>query len=232
MNNRVLVVEDDSNVASALVRGLRKAGFDVALETDGARGLRAAASGDHDAIVLDLMLPERDGFEILEAIGARGVPVLVLSARDALDDRLRAFTLGAVDFVAKPFWMEELVARLRARLYLGDTREKRIVAWADVCVDLDARTVSVDGVAVHLTRAELDVLVFLAERPGRAVPREELLARLLDDQADARTVDSHVARVRKKLGTASSAIGTVWGIGYRFDPDVEPRTDRRDREPR
>lgn len=231
MNNRVLVVEDDTNVASALVRGLRKAGFDVALETDGARGLRAAASGDHDAIVLDLMLPERDGFEILEAIGARGVPVLVLSARDALDDRLRAFTLGAVDFVAKPFWMEELVARLRARLYLGDTREKRIVAWADVCVDLDARTVSVDGVAVHLTRAELDVLVFLAERPGRAVPREELLARLLDDQADARTVDSHVARVRKKLGTASSAIGTVWGIGYRFDPDVE-RTDRRNREPR
>ena len=232
MNNRVLVVEDDTNVASALVRGLRKAGFDVALETDGARGLRAAASVDHDAIVLDLMLPERDGFEILAAIGARGVPALVLSARDALDDRLRVFSLGAVDFVAKPFWMEELVARLRARLHLGDAREKRLVAWADVCVDLDARTVSVDGVAVHLTRAELDVLVFLAERPGRAVPREELLARLLDEEADARTVDSHVARVRKKLGAASSAIGTVWGIGYRFDPSVEPRTDRRDREPR
>lgn len=220
--NRVLVVEDDPTVASALVRGLRKAGFEVELETDGACGLRAARRGDHDAIVLDLMLPERDGFELLEALGARSVPVLVLSARDALDDRLRVFSLGAVDFVAKPFWMEELVARLRARLSLGDGRPKRVIEWSNVVVDLDARSVSVAGEAVHLTRAELDVLAFLLERPGRAVPREELVMRLLDEGADTRTVDSHVARVRKKLGEAAAAIGTVWGIGYRFDPEDPP----------
>ncbi|MCA9612685.1 MAG: response regulator transcription factor [Sandaracinus sp.] len=217
--NRVLVVEDDATVASALVRGLRKAGFEVELETDGARGLKTASRGDHDAIVLDLMLPERDGFEVLEAIGARGVPIVVLSARDGLDDRLRAFGLGAVDFVAKPFWMEELVARLRTRLHVPEARPKRTVSWANVAIDLDGRTVHVGDAPVHLTRAELDVLVFLVERPGRAVPRDELLARLLDESADARTVDSHVARVRKKLGTAAAAIATVWGIGYRFDPD-------------
>jgi two-component system OmpR family response regulator len=218
---RVLVVEDDASTAAGIVRGLRAAGLDVELSTNGGDGGRRVLSERYDIVVLDLMLPEQSGFEVLERVRHRArVPVIVLTARTDLPDRLRAFELGAVDFMTKPFWVEELVARIRSRLRLTDDRPKRVVRWEGVALDLDARTAFVDGRSASLTPTEFAVLAFLVERRGRAVSRsvlaEQALASL--EEPDARTVDSHVARLRKKLGAGAAAIATVWGIGYRFEP--------------
>jgi DNA-binding response OmpR family regulator len=217
---RVLVVEDDASTAAGIVRGLRGAGLDVDLSTHGDDGAKRVLSDRYDIVVLDLMLPEVNGFEVLERLRHRApIPVIVLTARAELPDRLRAFELGAADFVTKPFWIEELVARIRSRLRLADEGPKRVVRWQGVALDLDARTAVVEGRPVTLTPTEFAVLAFLVERRGRAVSRavlaEQALASL--EEPDARTVDSHVARLRKKLGPGAPAIATVWGIGYRFE---------------
>jgi DNA-binding response OmpR family regulator len=219
----VLVVEDDASTAAGVVRGLRGAGLDVELSTNGGDAAKRILGERYDIVVLDLMLPEQSGFAVLERVRHRAaVPVIVLTARTDLPDRLRAFELGAVDFVTKPFWIEELVARIRSRFRLTDERPKRVVRWEGVALDLDARTATVEGRPASLTPTEFAVLAFLVERRGRAVARsvlaEEALASL--EELDARTVDSHVARLRKKLGAGASAIATVWGIGYRFEPEA------------
>jgi DNA-binding response OmpR family regulator len=223
---RLLVIEDDAGVAGGLVRGLRAAGFDVELANDGLAGAKKALEEPFAAIVLDLMLPEQSGFAVLEQLqGRSSVPVLVLTAKSDLTDRLQCFGLGAADFVTKPFWMEELVARLRARLRLHSEGPKRVVQWANVEMDLDSRMVRIDGEDAGLTRNEFDVLAHLVERQGRAISRAQLVENALSpfEQRDARTVDSHIARIRKKLGTqAGASIVTVWGIGYRFELDGEP----------
>lgn len=221
---RVLVVEDDPSMAAGVVRGLKGAGLDVELSTDGVDASRKLVAGRYDIVVLDLMLPGQSGFEVLEDIRHRApVPVIVLTARTDLPDRLRAFDLGAADFMAKPFWIEELVARIKSRLRLADAMPKRVVRWQGVSLDLDARTATVDGKVAPLTPTELAVLAFLVERRGRAVSRNVLAEQALAsfEEPDARTVDSHVARLRRKLGPGAAAIATVWGIGYRFEPGDE-----------
>jgi DNA-binding response OmpR family regulator len=218
---RVLVVEDESAVAGALVRGMRSAGFAVELATRADEALRLALADPPDAIVLDLSLPDQSGFEVLEQIQGRcAAPVVVLTARVELKDRLRCFALGAADYVAKPFYFEELVARIRSRLRAREAATPQIVSWADAVVNLEGRTVLVGRAHVTLTRSEFDILAFLLERPRLVVSRAALARRtaLSFGEPDVRTVDVHMARVRKKLGTAASAIVTVWGIGYRFDP--------------
>jgi len=210
-------------MASGIVRGLRAAGFDVELATRGDEGARLALTTAPDAIVLDLLLPEQSGFAVLEALQGRcAAPVLVLTARTELADRLRSFALGAADFVGKPFFVEELVARIRSRLRLPEETPRRTVKWADAELDFDRRTVRAGATEASLTRFEFDVLAYLVERPGRAVSRSQLAERTSPSasERDVRTVDTHVARIRKKLGPAgAAAIVTVWGIGYRFDPD-------------
>jgi two-component system OmpR family response regulator len=222
---RVLVVEDDPGVAGGIVRGLCDAGFEVELATNGNDGAKKALEGGFGAIVLDLMLPEQSGFNVLEQLrGRSSVPILVLTACSDLADRLRCFGLGAADFISKPFWMEELVARLRTRLRLSSEAPKRVVRWANVALDLDSRQATIDDVDAGLTRNEFDVLAHLVEREGRAISRAQLaeLALTPFEQRDARTVDSHIARIRKKLGAEGGAhIATVWGIGYRFERERE-----------
>jgi DNA-binding response OmpR family regulator len=219
---RLLVVEDDAGVAASLVRGLREGGFDVELTGDGARAREALAKGGFDLVVLDLMLPGVSGLDLLESLADRPhPPIIVLTARVDLDDRLRCFALGAVDYVPKPFFLEEILARVRARLRIADEAPSRVVTWADIAVDLDRRLVHVRGEPAALTRHEHDILAYLVQRPGRAVTREQLAERALSgmDAPEPRTVDTHVARVRKKLGPeGAAAIATVWGIGYRFAP--------------
>jgi DNA-binding response OmpR family regulator len=218
---RVLVVEDDAATAAGIVRGLKSLRFDVDLSTDGADGARRILSDHYDIIVLDLMLPEQSGFSVLERVRHRTqAPIIVLTARTDLPDRLRAFELGAADFVAKPFWIEELAARIRSRLRLDESRPNKVITWSVVAVDIDARSVEVEGKVVSLTPTEFSILAFLLQRVGRPVSRRVLAEQALAsvDEPDARTVDSHVARLRKKLGAGAVAIATVWGIGYRFDP--------------
>jgi len=223
---RILVVEDDAPIAAGLVRGLKQSGFEVMLATDGWLALEASERERPDLVVLDLNLPGKDGFELLdEWKGRLRVPVIVLTARQELEARLRSFGLGAVDYLAKPFWMEELVARIRARLLLLEERPRRVLRWDDVSLDLDARGVSREGTGpVSLTRHEFDVLAYLVERPGRALTRAQIAQHALppNEERDDRTVDSHVARIRKKLGPAGARIRTSWGIGYQFDSPEEP----------
>ncbi|MEZ4451495.1 MAG: response regulator transcription factor [Nannocystaceae bacterium] len=216
------MIEDDPPIAAGLFRGLSAAGFAVELIHDGARGAEAALARAYDLIVLDLMLPERDGLEVLQRWRGRvSAPVIVLSARTALDDRLQAFAGGAVDYLAKPFWIEELIARIRAHLRWSDAGEARQLRFGDGCLDLDARTLTIAGEAIGLTPHELGVLAYLVERPGRAIARQTLADGALTGAGERsdRIVDTHVARIRKKIGAARAAwIATVWGIGYRFDP--------------
>lgn len=220
MKARLLVVEDDPNVAAEVVRGLGAAGFEVELATNGRAGLVSVMKTPPDLVVLDLMLPERSGFEVLQDLRGRvGVPIIVLTARTALADRLRCFEDGAVDYVAKPFFLEELVARIRAHLGRRESKPRRIVRWANLTVDLDGRTVDKEGTSLSLTRAEFDLLAYLLERAGRAISRFTLASDVLSplEPCDERAVDVHIARIRKKLGSpAAQAIVTVWGIGYRF----------------
>jgi two-component system OmpR family response regulator len=222
---RLLVVEDDAGVAGGIVRGLREVGFDVELATNGVDGARKALEGGFAAIVLDLMLPEQSGFAVLEQLqGRTSAPILVLTATSDLADRLRCFSLGAADYVTKPFWLEELVARLRTRLRINSEAPKRVIRWANVALDLDSRMVTVGGDDAELTRNEFDLLAHLVERQGRAISRAQLAEHALTpfEQRDARTVDSHVARIRRKLGAdGGGRVVTVWGIGYRFEADKE-----------
>ena len=225
--HRLLVVEDDAGVAGGIVRGLRSAGFDVELATNGVDGAKKALEGGFAAIVLDLMLPGQTGFAVLEQLqGRTSVPILVLTAKSDLADRLQCFGLGAADFITKPFWMEELVARLKTRLRINSESPKRVVRWANIALDLDSRMVTVDGGDAGLTRNEFDLLAHLVERQGRAISRAQLAEHALTpfEQRDARTVDSHIARIRRKLGAEGGArVVTVWGIGYRFEADKEDK---------
>lgn len=218
---RVLVIEDDAAMAGGIVRGLKSAGFEVELANDGVQGATKALAIAPDIVVLDLLLPRQSGFEVLEQLRGRvSAPVIILTAKTDLQDRLRAFDLGAADFLVKPFWIEELVARIRARLTIDRSPAKRIVRWADAEVDLDARRVEVGGLPIALTRHEFDMLAHLLARPARAVSREQLAGDVLSaiDQREPRTVDTHIARIRRKLGPkAAESIATVWGIGYRFE---------------
>lgn len=219
---RILVVEDDLNVVQGLIAGLRRAGFDVSVAMDGTEGAERATGEAFDLVVLDLMLPGQSGFQILEAMSGRvSTPVLVLSARTELQARLDSFRLGAVDYVSKPFFIEELVARIQTRLALRTDGPHRTARLGSAIVDLDARTVVRDGVDLGLTAHEFNVLAWLAERPGRAVTRAQLAEHALgSDGVTDRTVDSHVSRVRKKLGEDGALVRTVWGVGYRLDLEV------------
>lgn len=214
----ILIVEDDLRVVQGLGRGLREAGFRTSLATAGDDALQRILCERFDLVLLDLMLPERDGLGILEAVHTRvSTPIVVLSARTDLPSRLRSFEHGAVDFVPKPFFMEELVARIRARLALTAPVPTRELPLADVILDLDARVVRRRDQDLGLTSHEFNVLAYLRERAGRALTRTQLAEHALPEGGERtdRTVDSHVSRIRKKLGPAAGKrIRTVWGIGY------------------
>ncbi len=218
--SKILVVEDDSPIASMLVRGLKSAGFDVELSVRGDHAQELPLRQRFDLIVLDWNLPGVSGDALLAHWRHRvASPVIVLTARVTLEDRLRAFELGAADYVSKPFFLEELVARINARLgRRSEGAESKRLSFSNVTVDCDARRALIDGVDAHLTQHELNVLTVLIERPDRALTRAQLAAAALTDgDVDERTVDSHVARLRKKLGAqAAKHLQTVWGIGYRF----------------
>ena len=221
--DRILVVEDDPRIGPQLVAGLLKHGYDAVLAADGPSGRSLLLDEPFDLVVLDLMLPGADGFQLLEAWRSRSsVPVVVLTARTGLEDRLRSFELGAVDWLPKPFFLEELLVRIRTRLGRTAVVARRTAALADCLVDLDARAVRREEQELPLTAHEFNVLAVLVEHPGRAFTRAQLAERALPEDGDRRdrTVDSHVSRIRRKLGPAAAErLRTVFGVGYRLDLD-------------
>jgi DNA-binding response OmpR family regulator len=219
MPQRVLVVEDDAHLGRQVVDRLRAEGFEPTWVQDGNEAMGMALE-PFALLVLDLMLPGAHGFDILKRLRAESeVPVLVLSARNDTRDKVRALELGADDYVTKPFWPEELVARIGARLRRPALQQNGVVRLGDLAIDVRARQARVAGQEIELTRVEFDLLAALAQRPGAAVARAWLVDHVLDPDREGteRTLDVHVSRLRKKLGRAGRQVATVWGVGYRLE---------------
>jgi two-component system OmpR family response regulator len=216
---RVLLVEDEVDLAHALARALADAHFAVDVSHDGEDALHKALEIDYDAIVLDILLPGRDGREILSTLRERGrrTPVLLLTALDALDDRVQGLNRGADDYLTKPFVVEELVARLNALIRRSTGDPSPVLELGPVRVDLVARRVYRDGQEVELTGREFGILRLLAQQRGQVVPRTAISEHLYADDSElmSNAIDVHVAALRRKLG--SDIIQTRRGLGYLID---------------
>jgi DNA-binding response OmpR family regulator len=228
MMSKVLVIEDNANLAFGLTRSLEAEGYEVEGAEDGTRGLELARSCGADLIVLDLMLPGIDGYTLLKKLrdGGVDVPVLILTARGEEADKVFGFRLGADDYVTKPFSLSELLARVQAILRRAKSADKRdgeptIEGFDEVELNTAARTVTKRGILVALTPKEFDLLLALLRRRGAVASRLELLKEVWGHQAEVmtRTVDIHVAELRRKLEDDPSTpkhILTVWKAGYRL----------------
>jgi len=223
----ILVVDDEPAIVDALRYNLEKSHHRVLVAQDGERALQLAASGAPDLVILDLMLPGIDGLEVCRRLRQTGqIPIIMLTARDEEVDRVVGLELGADDYVAKPFSMRELMARVRALLRratrppTGD--EARHLTAGDLSVDLNRREVTRDGHLLALKPKEFDLLVFLLRNPGRVFTREQLLDQIwgYDFAGDTRTVDVHVRWLREKTEEEPGSprrLVTVRGVGYRLD---------------
>lgn len=224
---RVLVVEDERAIADAVAARLRAEGFRVELAGDGPGAVRATRDFRPDAVVLDVMLPGFDGLEVCRRIQAENpVPVLMLTARGDETDLLVGLAVGADDYMAKPFSMRELSARVHALLRRAEktgvparTDPADLIRFGDLEINQAERRVLRAGVEAHLTPTEFDLLVHLARRPRTVLPRERLLAEVWGwaDASGTRTVDSHIKGLRRKLG--ADLIRTVHGVGYALEVD-------------
>jgi DNA-binding response OmpR family regulator len=220
--DRILIVEDDAKLGAQVVENLEAAGFLVDWVRDGDAAL-AVDVRPYALVLLDLMLPGTYGLDILKRYrAAADVPVVILSARNETRDKVRGLALGADDYVTKPFWPEELVARVRARLRRPALQRGEVLTFGRLRLDVGAREARLDDRPLELTRVEHDILGLLVRRGGSAVSRRALVEAALDPdrQGTERTLDVHVSRLRKKLGDEGARIETVWGIGYRFRSDA------------
>lgn len=212
---RILIVEDEPDLLSGLARALREEGYAVDTANDGEDGLYKAENYDYDAVVLDVMLPKLDGWEILARLRkTKKTPVLMLTARDQSRDRVRGLDTGADDYVVKPFDLPELFARLRALIRRSANKTTNVIEIGGVKIDTAARSVSLKGEPVELTAREYSLVEFLALHRGEVVTRTQLYEHLFDENDDtfSNLLDVHVSNVRKKLG--AEFIVTRRGHGY------------------
>ena len=212
---RILVVEDEPDLQRALARALRDEGYAVDAAANGEDGLFNAQNTDYDAIVLDVMLPQLDGWEILKRLRkSKKTPVLMLTARDTSHDRVRGLDSGADDYVVKPFDLPELLARLRAIIRRSANKSTNQIEAGGVTIDTAAKKISRDGQPVELTAREYALVEFLALHRGEVVSRTQLYEHLFDedDSTLSNLLDVHVSNVRKKLG--AEFIATRRGLGY------------------
>ena len=223
----ILVVEDDRSLREGLAMNFRLRGYRVLTAATGDEGLRAAFDGQPDLVVLDLMLPGVDGLEILEELRSRevDVPVLILSARDRLQDKVRGLEIGADDYMTKPFQLPELVARVEAllRRRRSERRAATALGFGDVRIDPEGRRVTVRGAEVALSAREFDLLALLAGSPGRAFTREAILEKVWgwSFEGTARTVDNFIRSLRQKVEADPAQprhLVTVRHVGYRLEP--------------
>lgn len=229
----ILIVEDDPSIAELEKDYLDVSGFQVSICPDGFKALELIRENDYDLLIIDIMLPGLDGLEILRRIrDEKNIPVLLVSAKKEEIDKIKGFSLGADDYITKPFSPGELVARVKA--HLGNYERMRKVLQAGVkkydanvvsvrglTIEKDARRVFINDIEVNLAHKELDLLVFLVENPNRVYGREELFEKVwgMDAMGDSATVTVHIARIRDKIEPNPASpqyVETVWGAGYRF----------------
>ena len=217
---RILVVEDEAPLADAIARGLRREGMAVDVAYDGETGHEKSTVTRYDVVVLDRDLPGMSGDELCKEILSSGAltRVMMLTASGSIEDRVSGLSLGADDYLAKPFAFPELVARVRALARRATPATPPVLAAQDVELDPARRTVSRGGQPIELTRKEFALISILSRNKGRVVPREQLLDQVwgLEYYGEARTLDVHISGLRKKLGVCGNCIETVIGIGYRF----------------
>jgi two-component system OmpR family response regulator len=218
-DTRLLLVEDDTKLVRALTVGLEREGYAVDAAESGDEALTLSAANGYDAVVLDIMLPGIDGFTVCRRLRSEGrwMPVLMLTARTDVGDRIRGLDAGADDYLIKPFDFGELVARLRALLRRGPVEARAIVAIGDLRIDAATRVVTGSAGEIELTAREFDVLDFLARRHGRVVSRADLLGEIWSDyEGSPNIVDVYVGYLRKKLGR--DVIRTIRGEGFVLEP--------------
>ena len=227
MKPKVLVVDDEPDAIELIAFNLKAADMDVITATNGAEALKKAAQQLPDLIVLDLMLPEVDGLEVCKVLRrdpkTSGVPILMLTAKAAEIDRVLGLELGADDYVTKPFSPRELVLRVKRLLRAAQPADTSVdrFDWKELSVDIPRHRVTVKGRPVDLTATEFKLLTTLIQRRGRVQSRDQLLQDVWEYDAaiDTRTVDTHMRRLRDKLGPAAQYLDTVRGVGYRFAVD-------------
>jgi DNA-binding response OmpR family regulator len=217
---RILIAEDEPRLAAFLERGLRASGFVTTVVGDGLRASATAADSDFDLLILDLGLPGKDGLEVLRELRAGGnrLPVIVLTARDDTGDRVAGLEAGADDYIGKPFHLEELIARVRARLRggHGGGDDRHVITAGPITLDVRTRWVTSGETDVELSAREFELLRTFLEHPNQVLSREQLLANVwgYDYDPGSNVVDVYVGYLRRKLGTR--AFETVRGVGYRF----------------
>ena len=217
---RVLVAEDHPNLARSVANGLREEGYAVDLTFNGEEALNWALANPYDCLVLDIMLPGRDGYGILQAVRRRGLgtPVLFLTARDGVEDRVKGLDSGADDYLIKPFAFEELLARLRSIIRRAHGKESSVIAVADLEIDTAAKTVKRGGKSIELSAREYGLLEFLAHRKGQVVSRAEIVGHIYDqaDETTSNVVDVYIGYLRNKIDKEfeQKLIHTRRGMGY------------------
>jgi two-component system phosphate regulon response regulator PhoB len=224
MKHKILVADDEPDAVELVAFNLKGAGYEVITAADGEEALKKARAVLPHLIVLDLMLPEIDGLEVCKILrrdpATRGIPIVMLTAKAAEIDRVLGLELGADDYVTKPFSPRELILRIKRLLRTGAPTENPsdVFQWKEISVDIPRHRASVKGKAIDLTATEFKLLLVLAQRRGRVQSREQLLQEVweYDNLIDTRTVDTHMRRLREKLGSAAKYLDTVRGVGYRF----------------
>ena len=239
MTNKILIVEDEEDIVTLLQYNLEHEGFDVCTEMDGGKAIEAVAANQPDLMLLDWMLPEKSGVEICrdlrENADFRNIPIIMLTARAEEADKVEGLSVGADDYMTKPFSVPELIARIRALLRrVRPTPAKGVLEFEDVKMDLETCRVTRGTRFVHLGPTEFRLLQFLMERPRHVFPREELLKSVWgnDIHVELRTVDVHVRRLRKAMNESGEKdlIRTVRASGYSIDGDTASENDEPDEE--
>ncbi len=229
MKERILIVEDDKHISKLVKFNLEKANYECAIAATGEKALEALDDRPVELIILDIMLPGMDGFGICRAIKEKeklkNIPIIMLTAKGEEVDRIVGLELGADDYIVKPFSPRELVLRVKAILKRGKVGEakKDILSAGDIVVDIPKHKVTVKAKPIELTQMEFKLLVTLMERRSRVQTRERLLSDVWDmgTGVDTRTIDTHVKRLREKLGKSGSLIETIRGLGYKFKEEDE-----------
>ena len=215
---RILIAEDDAVLADGLTRSLRQSGYSVDCVKDGLAADAALATGQFDLLILDIGLPKLSGFEVLRRVRGRHstLAVLILTALDGVDDRVRGLDLGADDYLAKPFALQELEARVRALTRRGHSSASRVMKHGDLTFDQIGKTAALDGQVLDLSARELALLEILMQRAGRMVNKEQIVDLLCQwgEEVSTNAVEVYVHRLRKKLEVGGVRISTVRGLGY------------------